>query len=438
MISSHFFYLIELSNSFFARILSLIPYNPSYFYNFLPPLYSKELIEQYFEDKIFFSLPDLAPAFTYCILFSIIRYLIQNFLIQPFVELIFLKQKSATINKNGTLSYSPVNFTFIDQIERDLKLSYKSVECELFSEQTNNKKKNNNKLITKKDIKNYSIQSGRSLLDIKTYLYNRRKHFILRKKIVKFVEALWRFLFYSFFSYLGYNSLFQDTTSSTSSTVSWLIDTNENWKNWPFHTISTSIIFYYHIELGCYLHQLLWTEVSRSDALEMILHHIITISLIVVSFLSKFIRIGSIILFIHDLSDIFLELGKVLFYIINNKKLHQYKIIVDLLFGVFAIVFFYTRLYIYPFVLLRSVFIEGYDNFKCEWYGCYFFASFLTLLQLLHIFWFALIMRMVIRLAKGTMNKDERSDDDEDLSDNESIHNDEDNNDEDNDDKKIK
>ena len=49
---------------------------------------------------------------------------------------------------------------------------------------------------------------------------------------------------------------------------------------------------YYHIELGCYLHQLLWTEVSRSDALEMILHHLITICLLIFSYLTNFTRIG--------------------------------------------------------------------------------------------------------------------------------------------------
>ena len=76
----------------------------------------------------------------------------------------------------------------------------------------------------------------------------------------------------------------------------------------------THVLQYYQIELGCYIHQLLWTEASRSDALEMVLHHLITICLLVLSYLTNFTRVGASILFIHDLADIFLETAKVLNY----------------------------------------------------------------------------------------------------------------------------
>ena len=92
----------------------------------------------------------------------------------------------------------------------------------------------------------------------------------LNKKIVKFVEALWRFLFYSYFCYLGYRSLFLPTT------VSWVLDSKENWNGWPHHKVSDAISYYYLIELGAYIHQLMWTEVSRSDSIEMITHHMVS------------------------------------------------------------------------------------------------------------------------------------------------------------------
>ena len=50
---------------------------------------------------------------------------------------------------------------------------------------------------------------------------------------------------------------------------------------------------------------------SRSDALEMILHHLTTTLLLVFSFVSNHTRVGSSILLLHDSSDVFLESAKV-------------------------------------------------------------------------------------------------------------------------------
>lgn len=186
------------------------------------------------------------------------------------------------------------------------------------------------------------------------------------------------------------------------------------WEDWPNFQISGPLLFYYYIELGCYFHQLLWTEVTRSDALEMILHHFITIALIVCSYLTGFTKVGSIILLIHDIADIFLETAKVFNYCSTNKRFTWLKSwVVDPLFGVFAVSFFVTRLVYYPYSIIGSVFFEGCSIFKCTFHSCYFFIFLLLALQCLHIFWFYLIARMIWKLANGTMTKDERSDDDE-------------------------
>ena len=158
----------------------------------------------------------------------------------------------------------------------------------------------------------------------------------------------------------------------------------------------------------------MWTEVSRSDALEMIIHHIVTICLLITSFLTNFTRIGGIILFIHDLADIFLETAKVLNYTSHGKGHGWMKdTIVDGTFAIFAITFFITRLVIYPRYVLYSVIVEGLGLFGTDWLGCYVFVGLLIALQVLHIFWFYLIAKMIYRLIRGEMKKDERSDDDE-------------------------
>ena len=263
-----------------------------------------------------------------------------------------------------------------------------------------------------KDIEECAKSSGRKAIDVRKYLWERKRDQIVKSKIVKFVEAFWRFLFYSCFCILGYNALFVPEPAP------WLFNTVHHFEGWPHHVISNAMFFYYHIELGCYIHQLLWTEVSRSDAIEMIVHHIVTISLIVLSFLSKFMRIGAVILLIHDLADVFLESAKVFNYISKPEGNRWIKdVLVDPLFGVFAVTFFITRLVIYPRNILRSLFVDGYLMYGCDWGGCPAYIGLLFMLQFLHIFWFYLIMRMVVKLAMGTMKDDERSDNEEELED---------------------
>ena len=58
---------------------------------------------------------------------------------------------------------------------------------------------------------------------------------------------------------------------------------------------------------------------ARSDAFEMILHHLVTIALILLSYLTRFSRIGSSILLVHDFADIFLEIGKCFNYICKSR-----------------------------------------------------------------------------------------------------------------------
>lgn len=252
---------------------------------------------------------------------------------------------------------------------------------------------------------------------MKKYLTLRKKYHVNKKKIVKYVEAFWRCLFYSTFSYLGYRTLF------TPDTAEWVADTKFHWEGWPYHQLPAIALFYYHIELGSYVHQLLWTEVNLSDFWEMFAHHIITIALIVTSFITNYWRVGTSILFLHDLSDVFLEGCKVLNYTSKPPSRRWIKdYIVDPGFGLFTVVFFVTRLVLYPRYILYSVIVEGYKVYGCEWGGCPLFIGLLVALQGLHIFWFYLIMRMVVKLFMGQMDGDVRSDSEDDDEDKEDDH----------------
>lgn len=256
------------------------------------------------------------------------------------------------------------------------------------------------------DVKSICESAQLSEKDVNEYLWSRRRNTAINKKVTKFVEALWRFVFYAFFNYLGIKALFFPSTAS------WVLDTKQHWMGWPLQPQVDGIIFYYQIELGSYIHQAMWTEVTRSDAAEMLLHHFTTILLILMSYLTNFTRIGSSILLVHDLADIFLESGKCFVYISKAKGNKWITVVCDSLFAIFALSFFVTRLVIYPRFLVYSLVYEA-PAIMGMWPGYWAFAGLLIVLQCLHIFWFYLICRMIYRLLTTGIEKDERSDDDE-------------------------
>ena len=192
-------------------------------------------------------------------------------------------------------------------------------------------------------------------------------------------------------------------------------DPRELFLNWPRHEVSDLMKFYYMSQLGCYLHQLIWTEVSRSDSTEMIAHHLITMGLLVVSYIARFTRYGSLILLLHDFSDIFLEIGKCINYTSEAPGRAHLSKICDLMFGIFTISFFITRLLLYPKIIIVSLWVHGYDHFGSRWWFAWVITGFLVALQFLHVFWFYLISRMVVRLfIVGKVEGDVRSDDEDD------------------------
>jgi ceramide synthetase len=244
-------------------------------------------------------------------------------------------------------------------------------------------------------------------MEVNTYIWRKRRKAIQNRKIVKFVEAVWRFIFYLVFEIVGYYTLVKPELAP------WLVDTTQHWEHWPLHELTGAIRFYYQVELGCYIHQLMWTEVSRSDAMEMMIHHITAILLISLSYLTNYTRVGTSILFLHDAADIFLESAKIFNYTSKAPGRAWAKVLTDVFFATFAVIFFITRLVIYPRFIVSSVLFEAPLFFGTDWIGFWIFAGLLIILQCLHVFWFYLIGRMIFRLVTTGIDKDERSDDED-------------------------
>ena len=58
------------------------------------------------------------------------------------------------------------------------------------------------------------------------------------------------------------------------------------------------------------------------DFVEMFIHHITTILLMGLSWTCNLIRVGTLVLVIHDCADILLEVSKIILYYILNESFH--------------------------------------------------------------------------------------------------------------------
>lgn len=146
-----------------------------------------------------------------------------------------------------------------------------------------------------------------------------------------------------------------------------------------------------------------FTDIKRKDFLIMFLHHLATIGLITFSYINNMVRVGTLVLCLHDVSDFLLEAAKLANYA-------KYQRLCDTLFVIFSAVFVVTRLGIYPFWILNTTLFESWEiigPYRSWW----LFNGLLLVLQVLHVIWSYLIARIAFKaLIRGKVSKDDRSD----------------------------
>ncbi|XP_063041899.1 ceramide synthase 2a [Engraulis encrasicolus] len=243
-----------------------------------------------------------------------------------------------------------------------------------------------------------SKQNGCSERQVQRW-FRRRRNQERPNKLKKFREASWRFTFYLLAFFAGLGVLIDKP---------WFYEKEEMWKDFPKMPLIESQYWYYMIELGFYLSLLfsVASDVKRKDFKEQIVHHVATILLISFSWVVNYIRAGTMIMLIHDASDYLLESAKMFNYA-------GWRNTCNYIFIVFAMVFFITRLILFPFWIMHATVVYPLAIYP-TFFGYYFFNGLLMVLQCLHIFWFLLILRMAIKFLPGNnIVEDERSDRDE-------------------------
>lgn len=236
----------------------------------------------------------------------------------------------------------------------------------------------------------------------------------LNKK--KFPESAWKCFFYSCtWSYCVYLLTYR---------YDYFFRPYDLWDDWaPKMNVPFDIQLMYFVQCGFYLHSIYATvfmDYKRKDFYIMLLHHIVTMTLILVSYATRYHKIGLLVLFVHDITDIWLELTKVLHYLSiqeNGRESLFWESTATFSFIMFTFCWFLFRLYWFPLKVLYStgvaVAYRAYDK-GCGLYG--FFNVLLWILLGLNLYWLFFILQFLFRVCSGTLNKlhDVRDEDDDD------------------------
>lgn len=162
------------------------------------------------------------------------------------------------------------------------------------------------------------------------------------------------------------------------------------WNGWPYSVISDSVKRYYLLELSYHAHSLVFhvITVKRNDFIEMTLHHTCAVLLVIFSYFANWVRIGSLVLFLHDIAD-------VMAYSVKAVVDTKYTALTLSAYAGLLVAWGYTRLYVFPFhVISHSMIPDSPQSFV--WVTSYFM---IWTLQMLHIYWYVLFLIMGYRFA---------------------------------------
>jgi len=97
----------------------------------------------------------------------------------------------------------------------------------------------------------------------------------------------------------------------------------------------------------------------------------------------------------HDVNDLFLEIGKTFVY-------REKKTMTNIWFGVIIISWVALRLVLFPFVIIRSTIYESIEHIPVDIFPFYYsLNACLLFLVVLHVYWFGLMIRMLVRVVSG-------------------------------------
>lgn len=234
-----------------------------------------------------------------------------------------------------------------------------------------------------------------------------------RAKVEKYAQSSMEAVFYGTFAVFGV--LIVPSQEWAWPSANWWIDFSSGSHN----LMRNDLRCYYILYASRYFQGALsvFIEHKRKDFLEMQIHHWVTVSLVGISYAYGWNRVGVIVMALLDPADVPLHVAKMCKYVGDVHKApagktNYFQFAADRLFEFFAVVFFMTRLVLYPYVCWSAhweatrYFPKGAPEWTC--------VALLETLLALQCYWFVLLVRAAIKMAKSGSVEDIRSDDDSD------------------------
>ncbi|ELW67136.1 LAG1 longevity assurance like protein 1, partial [Tupaia chinensis] len=163
---------------------------------------------------------------------------------------------------------------------------------------------------------------------------------------------------------------------------------------------------------GHSIYATVYMDTWRKDSVVMLVHHVVTLVLIVSSYAFRYHNVGILVLFLHDISDVQLEFTKLNIYFKSRGGAHHrlHALAADL--GCLSFGFswggalkgrglwFWFRLYWFPLKVL-------YATCHCSLLAVpdipfyFFFNALLLLLTLMNLYWFLYILAFAAKVLTG-------------------------------------
>ncbi|XP_041367609.1 ceramide synthase 2-like [Gigantopelta aegis] len=309
---------------------------------------------------------DINLSFIVGLIFIVIRYTNERFIIVPLGRYLGIKDRKAAVVAD------------IPALESCFKL-------------TKGKQK-----LTDDEMKRVCKQTDMTEREVERWFFKRRMK-NSPTAMMRFRECSWHFIFYSISFTYGLIILWNKP---------WFSDTRYCWAGWPHQPVTNDLYYLYLMELSFYW-SLIFTlvyDVKRKDFKEMVIHHVATMVLVYFSWVINFVRVGTLIFVIHDASDHWMAAAKM-------AKYCKRQMLCEFLFFTFLAIWVVCRLIFFPFWVLHTTYVELWTEISGLGYAFYMFNGLLFVLQILHIIWSYFIVRVLVQKIRcGKVQKDTRSD----------------------------
>lgn len=130
----------------------------------------------------------------------------------------------------------------------------------------------------------------------------------------------------------------------------------------------------------------------RNDFVEMFLHHVVTLMLYGGSYMINMTDAGSVIMYLHDWADVFTSFVRCF----TETTLTPLSVASAL--GM-LLSWFYTRLWVFPQVIYWSCFHKDIYH-GAGFVSDKFFGSLLSILFILHVYWFFVLLKSIQKFIK--------------------------------------